>query len=262
MPYETILTDTSEAIFTITINRPDKLNALNTHDDPRADRRVRQGGRGRRGARDHRDRSGPGVLRRRRPLERRPHIRPRGARGPPPVPNGPDGKPDLAHDSARRRRAHHAAHLRLPQAGDRRRERPGGRHRRHDAAADGRPHRVERRRASASCSRSAASCRRRHRAISCRASSASRRRSTGAIRAASSARTRRSPADWSAAWWRRTSSCRRRARSRARYRRQHLAGVGRADPPDDVAHARRRATRWRRTGSTAAPCSIAAAAPT
>src|SRR5436190_1591611 len=30
MPYETILTDLAENIFTITINRPDKLNALNT----------------------------------------------------------------------------------------------------------------------------------------------------------------------------------------------------------------------------------------
>jgi hypothetical protein len=30
MPYETILTDLSDNIFTITINRPDKLNALNT----------------------------------------------------------------------------------------------------------------------------------------------------------------------------------------------------------------------------------------
>ena len=30
MPYQTILTDLSENIFTVTINRPDKLNALNT----------------------------------------------------------------------------------------------------------------------------------------------------------------------------------------------------------------------------------------
>src|SRR5256885_13649961 len=30
MPYETILTDLADNIFTITINRPDKLNALNT----------------------------------------------------------------------------------------------------------------------------------------------------------------------------------------------------------------------------------------
>ena len=30
MPYETLLTDLADNIFTITINRPDKLNALNT----------------------------------------------------------------------------------------------------------------------------------------------------------------------------------------------------------------------------------------
>ena len=48
----------------------------------------------------------------------------------------------------------------------------------------------------------------------------------------------------------------------AHVHRQDRAGVGRADPADDVAHARRRATRWRRTASTARPCSIAAAART
>ena len=72
MPYETILTDLSENIFTITINRPDKLNALNTQMIHELHRRVRRGGRGRCGARDHRDRSGQGVLRRRGPLDRRP----------------------------------------------------------------------------------------------------------------------------------------------------------------------------------------------
>ena len=69
-------------------------------------------------------------------------------------------------------------------------------------------------RGSASCSPSAASCRKPPRAGSCRASSASRRRWSGVIRAASSRRRRRSPAASSARWCRRTICCRPRARSR------------------------------------------------
>src|SRR2546421_10752681 len=101
MPYKTTLTDLADSIFTITINRPDKLNALNTQmihelidafdaaDSDDAARAIVVTGAGRAfcaGA----DLSGGG-----RPFDRaaRPDR--------PPVPDGPDGKPDLSHENAR-----------------------------------------------------------------------------------------------------------------------------------------------------------------
>jgi len=101
MPYETILTDTSEAIFTITINRPDKLNALNTtmirelidaFDTADADDAVRAiivTGAGRAFCAGADLSGGGGTFDREARADR------------PPVPNGPDGKPDLSHDNAR-----------------------------------------------------------------------------------------------------------------------------------------------------------------
>ena len=101
MPYETILTDTSEAIFTITINRPDKLNALNTtmlrelidaFDQADADDAVRAiivTGAGRAFCAGADLSGGGGTFDREARADR------------PPVPNGPDGKPDLSHDNAR-----------------------------------------------------------------------------------------------------------------------------------------------------------------
>src|SRR6185295_3532971 len=101
MPYETILTDTSEAIFTITINRPDKLNALNTTmirefvaalDVADADDAVRAiivTGAGRAFCAGADLSGGGGTFDREARADR------------PPVPNGPDGKPDLTHENAR-----------------------------------------------------------------------------------------------------------------------------------------------------------------
>src|SRR5256714_707796 len=101
MPYEAILTDLAENIFAITINRPDRLNALNTQmihelidafdvaDNDDAARAIIVTGAGRAfcaGA----DLSGGG-----RTFDRaaRPDR--------PAVPNGPDGQPDLSHENAR-----------------------------------------------------------------------------------------------------------------------------------------------------------------
>jgi len=101
MPYETILTDLAENIFTITINRPDKLNALNLTmirevldaleraDADDAARAIIVTGAGRAFCAGADLSLGGGTF-------------DRGARADrPPVPNGPDGKPDLSHDSAR-----------------------------------------------------------------------------------------------------------------------------------------------------------------
>ena len=101
MTYETILTDLSENIFTITINRPDKLNALNTQmirdlldafDKADADDAVRaiiMTGAGRAFC------AGADLSTGSRTFDR--EARP----DRPQVPNGPDGKPDLAHENAR-----------------------------------------------------------------------------------------------------------------------------------------------------------------
>lgn len=101
MAYETILTDVSENIFTLTINRPDKLNALNTLmirefidaiDKADADDTVRAiivTGAGRAFCAGADLSMGGGTFDREARADRAP------------VPNGPDGKPDLTHDSAR-----------------------------------------------------------------------------------------------------------------------------------------------------------------
>src|ERR1043165_8752195 len=101
MRYETILTDVAENILTVTINRPDKLNALNTamihdlidaFDQADADDAVRAvivTGAGRAFC------AGADLSTGARTFDR--EARP----DRPPVPNGPDGKPDLSHDNAR-----------------------------------------------------------------------------------------------------------------------------------------------------------------
>ena len=101
MPYETLLTDLSENIFTITINRPDKLNALNTTmirefidaidtaDRDDAVRAIIVTGAGRAFCAGADLSTGAGTFDREARKDR------------PQVPNGPDGKPDLTHENAR-----------------------------------------------------------------------------------------------------------------------------------------------------------------
>jgi enoyl-CoA hydratase/carnithine racemase len=101
MPYETILTDVSDNILTITINRPDRLNALNTQmihdliaafDEADANDAVRAiivTGAGRAFCAGADLSGGSGTFDREARKDR------------PQVPNGPDGKPDLSHENAR-----------------------------------------------------------------------------------------------------------------------------------------------------------------
>jgi enoyl-CoA hydratase/carnithine racemase len=101
MIYETILTDLTDSIFTITINRPDKLNALNTQmirdlldafdvaDKDDAVRAIIVTGAGRAFCAGADLSTGKGTFDRAQRPDR------------PQVPNGPDGKPDLAHENAR-----------------------------------------------------------------------------------------------------------------------------------------------------------------
>src|SRR5256714_5074751 len=101
MPYETILTELAENIFTITINRPDKLNALNTlmirelidafdaADKEDAARAIIVTGAGRAFCAGADLSSGTRTFDGEARADR------------PQVPNGPDGKPDLGHENAR-----------------------------------------------------------------------------------------------------------------------------------------------------------------
>jgi enoyl-CoA hydratase/carnithine racemase len=101
MPYETLLTDLSDNIFTITLNRPDKLNAINTAmirelidaigvaDADDAARAIIVTGAGRAFCAGADLSGGGGTF----DKNNRAH---RAA-----VPDGPDGKPDLSHEAAR-----------------------------------------------------------------------------------------------------------------------------------------------------------------
>jgi enoyl-CoA hydratase/carnithine racemase len=101
MPYETLLTDLSDNIFTITINRPDKLNALNTAmirefidafdtaDADDAARAIIVTGAGRAFCAGADLSTGARTFDREARADR------------PQVPNGPDGQPDLTHQNAR-----------------------------------------------------------------------------------------------------------------------------------------------------------------
>jgi enoyl-CoA hydratase/carnithine racemase len=99
MPYETIQYEVAEQILTITLSRPEKLNAFNAT----MQRELIE-------AFDAADKD--------------------------------DSIRAIIVTGAGRAFCAGAAHIQMPQARDRGRERTGGRHRRHHAACDGYPHRV------------------------------------------------------------------------------------------------------------------------
>ena len=144
MAYEAISTEVSDRILTITLNRPDKLNAFtlamqrelieafDRADDDDEVRAIIVTGAGRAfcaGA----DLSAGGAT-----------FDPaaRGESRPPAT--GQDGAPDLAGAGLRDGGGEVSLGMRVAQAGDSCRQRTGGRGRRHHAAADGHPHRFDR----------------------------------------------------------------------------------------------------------------------
>ena len=157
MTYETIRYAVADKIATITLDRPDKMNAftarmmhemIDAFDRVDADDDVRAvivtG-------------AGPRVLRRRRPrrgAKTFDYADARQPRGDEPTRRQHRLRPQAVRDGGGLLTL---AHLQVPEAGDRRGQRPGGRRRRHHAAADGHPHRQRGRASSASSSRGAAS---------------------------------------------------------------------------------------------------------
>ena len=167
-------------------------------------------------------RRGPRLLRRRRPRRGRRTF------------DWPDAEPSRATRSPRDGGGLvvHAA-VRVDQAADRRDQRPCGRGRGDDDAADGRPAGLDDAKLGFVFA-AAGSSPRPPRAGSCRGWWASAARSNGSRPAASSKPTRRLPAASSAACTSLTSCCR-GLRAGSRDRRQRGPGLGRAGAADDVA---------------------------
>ena len=200
--FETILYDVADGIATITLNRPERLNAFTTQmmvdmiaafDATDADDDVRAvivTGAGR-GFCAGADLAGGGDT-----FDR--NTRQEAARE--------EGR--VGGRRARRRRPAHLAHLREPEAGDRRVQRPGGGRRRHHAAGHGHPPGLHRgalrlrlRPARAQSGGGVAPG-------SCRTWSGRRPRWSGASPAASSPPRRPTRRAWCARCMRRTSCCR------------------------------------------------------
>ena len=124
--------EVADHVATITLDRPERLNAYTRtmHEELIAGVRPRR--RGRRRARRDRDRCRPRLLRGRRPRGRRRDVRLDQAAGP-----RRDGGGEWDRRAPRRRRDPHAADLPLHQARDRRDQRPGRGRGHHDDAGHG-----------------------------------------------------------------------------------------------------------------------------